>query len=301
MNANRPKSKYIFTKPIPLITITKIITIFYFPFKENFVGYPESHDFWEFVYVDRGSIDHRLGDEYYPMNQGDYVIIPLNEVHQLRARPNNTPNVFIISFVSHSKAMKMLHNRVSHLPEHLKHYIADIAGEARQNSIPNNNPNPNNLLTLLSKGDELPGGQQMVKTYLEQLMIQLYRIDNVSEEAPSDLLLPQIEVDNDTVNRMQKYIHDNVYRPISAKNVCEYIGYSNAYLTTLMKKHCNVSIVEYINNVKISEARKLIRRGVSNFSEISNMLCYTDPHYFSRVFRKISGMSPSEYRKSILP
>ena len=59
------------------------------------------------------------------------------------------------------------------------------------------------------------------------------------------------------------------------------------------------SIAETINRVKIAEAKNLIRSGTSNFSEIAAMLCYSDQHYFSRVFRRITGMSPSEYRRSV--
>ena len=197
--------------------------------------------------------------------------------------------------------MRILRNKHGSLPEQLRHYISDIVNEARQISMLYTHAAQNSIIPLLSVENEMPGSQQMVQCYLEQLMIQLYRMEDVHKEPPLDLLLPQIESQNQTIQGMQSFIQQNVYHRIAVKDVCKHIGYSNAYLTTLMKKHCNITIAEYINRVKIAEACSLIRRGASNFSEISNMLCYSDPHYFSRVFRKTTGMSPTEYRNSVLP
>jgi YesN/AraC family two-component response regulator len=58
--------------------------------------------------------------------------------------------------------------------------------------------------------------------------------------------------------------------------------------------------MEYFYRLKIEEAKRLIRNGTNNFTQIADKLGYSTIHYFSRQFKKIVGMSPSEYSKSIL-
>lgn len=50
-----------------------------------------------------------------------------------------------------------------------------------------------------------------------------------------------------------------------------------------------------LHRAKIEEAKRLIRRGSHNFSEIAGMLCCNDPHCFSRVFRRLTNMSPNDH------
>ena len=57
--------------------------------------------------------------------------------------------------------------------------------------------------------------------------------------------------------------------------------------------------MEYVNILKIAEAKKLIREKNNNFMQISNMLNFNNPHYFSKVFKKITGLSPREYMNTV--
>lgn len=297
MSGNSRDPGYIRRRITPLFAVSKIVTIHYFEFSGGFVGPRESHDFWEFVYVDKGNVVHLLEREELTLRQGEFLVIAPGRTHQLCVRDATNPNVFIISFVCHSKAMNRFRNRVDRLPEQLKPCIAGIIGEARQTyNLSFNDPG---MLELLSREDELPGGQQMIQLNLQQLLIHLYRAQLAAEEPVSDSLSVGAQTGNDLVDRMIRAIQDGVCQPISARTVCEPMGYTHSYLTALFRRHCGCSIAEYINRVKIREARELIRRGNSNFSEIAARLCYSDQHFFSRVFRRVTGMSPSEYRRSL--
>ena len=288
---------YIRRKIVPLFVVNKIVTIHYFEFSSDFTGPAESHDFWEFVYVDKGCVRNRVEKEDFVLKQGDFLVIAPNRRHQLCSHDGSSPNVFIISFVCHSKAMSRFRNRVDRLPKSLRHYIADIIGEARQTyNLSFNDPG---MLELLSRDDELPGGQQMIQLNLQQLLIHLYRGMLAADEPFADPLFADVSTGNELVDGMVRRIQEGVYRPMTSGSLCRETGYSNSYLSALFHRHCGLSIAESINRAKIREARELIRRGGSNFSEIAAMLCYSDQHYFSRVFRKITGMSPSEYRRSI--
>ena len=58
------------------------------------------------------------------------------------------------------------------------------------------------------------------------------------------------------------------------------------------------SIINYFTMMKINEAKRLIREGKYNFFEISEMLMFSNSHYFSSVFKKYTGMTPTQYKKA---
>ena len=67
----------------------------------------------------------------------------------------------------------------------------------------------------------------------------------------------------------------------------------------LFQKKTSLGVIEYFSRMKINAAKEMIRTGRMNFTQISETLGYTSIHYFSRQFKKIAGMTPSEYASSI--
>ena len=81
--------------------------------------------------------------------------------------------------------------------------------------------------------------------------------------------------------------------------VAEEIGVSASYLTALFHKHLQLSPGEYIRRMKLQQSKQLIREGQMNFTEVSEALCYSTVHHFSRQFKQMFGMTPTEYAKSV--
>ena len=70
-------------------------------------------------------------------------------------------------------------------------------------------------------------------------------------------------------------------------------------LQKLFLKKSGAGIIEYFSLMKVNAAKQLIRTNKMNFTQISEQLGYTSIHYFSRQFKKVTGMTPSEYASSI--
>ena len=96
---------YIETKLKREIVIDSIITIHYFEYMRDFVFRGESHDFWEFMYVDKGSVIVQGGEHQFTLHAGDIIFHEPNEFHAIRSVGNSSPNLVAVSFVSHSPAM----------------------------------------------------------------------------------------------------------------------------------------------------------------------------------------------------
>lgn len=100
---------------------------------------------------------------------------------------------------------------------------------------------------------------------------------------------------SEVLDKACQYIRDNVEKRIMLQDVADYINFSATYLSGLFKKTYNQSLIEYINSVKIERACALIHQKKYHIYEISAMLSFENPYYFSKVFKRHTGYTPTEY------
>lgn len=275
------------------INVSKIISIHYFEFDKNFVFNGETHNYWEMVYVDKGCVSVCCGDEEITLTQGEAVFHRPNEFHSIRAF-NSSPNFFVISFVCKSKAMREFVGLRTSLNKTLQSFISSIVKEARRTYVlPKNDPD---MKCLVMRENASVAGVQLVKTYLEQLLILLIR-ERSEELADNDL--PKGSAENHVISAVRKYIADNAEKTIYISELCSYLGYSKSYISKVFKEQTGTTINAYTLEVKITYAKNLIREGNLSFSEISDRLSFDNPQYFSRVFKRVTGMSPTEFKRSL--
>ena len=287
-------SSYILTKPNNFINVAKIVTIHYLEFDRTFTSPGEQHDFWEIVYVDSGEIEVRRDEETLLLKQGEILFHQPNEFHALKSH-NSCPNVFIIYFVCKSTYMASFKKYRTVLNKNLKPFIASIIDEANNTYII---PKNDTLLKkLILKKDAPIGGEQLIKTYLEQFLILLARETTMKR---SVTVFPYKEnLESQLVRDIKEYIKSKLTTKLCVNDICVAFGYSKTYLCQLFKSQCSISLMKYYNVKKIEYAKKLIRENSHNLTQISNYLCFDNPQYFSRVFKRETGLTPSEFINSL--
>jgi two-component system response regulator YesN len=101
----------------------------------------------------------------------------------------------------------------------------------------------------------------------------------------------------DIIEKIRRYILDNLERHISLRDVADHVCISPGYLSTVFKKEYSRNLIDYINMIKMERACELIRQKRYRIYEISHKVGFDNAFYFTRVFRRHTGLSPSEYRK----
>ena len=99
------------------------------------------------------------------------------------------------------------------------------------------------------------------------------------------------------VDRIKAYVKDNFQKDITLDTVAAFINLHPSYCSTIFKQTEGKSITEYINTMRINHAKELLETTNHRIGEVGAMCGIPDPYYFSRVFNKISGVSPTDYRK----
>ncbi|MEE1315321.1 MAG: AraC family transcriptional regulator [Faecalimonas sp.] len=106
------------------------------------------------------------------------------------------------------------------------------------------------------------------------------------------LLSPQEQ----SFSNVQEYIHLNYHKPIQISDVCKELNISRSYLFRLFKKYANCSVEEYILSLRIGRAKHYLSATNFPISDIANMVGYLIPASFYRMFKRIEGITPNEYR-----
>ncbi|MGG7620032.1 helix-turn-helix domain-containing protein [Bacillus coreaensis] len=95
------------------------------------------------------------------------------------------------------------------------------------------------------------------------------------------------------------YIEKNYQRGVTLEEVAEHVHLSPHYLSRLFKKELNINFVNYVSERRINLAKEMLEKTDMPVINIALELSYHEPNYFSKVFKKSTGMTPSEYRRQI--
>jgi YesN/AraC family two-component response regulator len=106
-------------------------------------------------------------------------------------------------------------------------------------------------------------------------------------------------MENHLADSIISFMKNNICNNITISDICAHMNYGKTFLCTTFKNATGFSVKEYYIKLKIDYAKILIREKNYNISQISNLLMFDNAHYFSRVFKRITKMTPTEYLNTI--
>ena len=109
----------------------------------------------------------------------------------------------------------------------------------------------------------------------------------------TDALPPQTSA---LVKRAIAYLHENFARPLSRWEIASAVGVSEDYLSRVFSRELGVTPWDYLNRYRVLQARTLLLNTSENIGNIARQTGFKDQAYFSRVFHKLTGLSPQAFR-----
>lgn len=95
------------------------------------------------------------------------------------------------------------------------------------------------------------------------------------------------------------YIRDNYQKDLSMQDVARVMNYSEAYFSRLFKQNFGKNFTAFLTEYRVNEAKNLLAQPTINVKEVGKAVGYSDSNYFTKVFKRITGQSPTEYRSRI--
>ena len=193
--------------------------------------------------------------------------------------------------------MKYFENLLTSIGEQERKLLAQIIYEAKHCiATPLDDP----ATTEMIRCEETPfGSEQLIKLYLETLLI--FMIRQMDEGTFSSPAIKSIKQKNDSLiyNRITTYLEEHICERLTIETICQDNLIGRSQLQKLFREQAHCGVIDYFSHLKIELAKQLIRENHHNFTQISEFIGYTSIHYFSRQFKKLTGMTPSEYASSI--
>jgi len=134
--------------------------------------------------------------------------------------------------------------------------------------------------------------EEMLSMLLNQIFIILHRKTNNAHKIKNEYLEKEMEL-------ATQYFNDNYNTDISIEEYADSRGMSISWFIRSFKQYIDTTPMQYIMSLRITNAQILLETTTYNINEIAQLVGYENALYFSRIFRKQKGMSPSEYRKQL--
>lgn len=232
---------------------------------------PAIRDHYLIHYVISGKGTYVCGDETYHISAGDLFIVFPNQVVSYYADKDDPWQYCWVGF-NGTEAQRL----IDLTPFRQDRLLLSLNDNSIQQS----------LLDIYDARGNKPANDMSMIGRLYLFLSKLIDLNTVREES---------DVTSIYIENALKYIQYNYSHSIDITNIADSIGISRSHLYRVFIKHLGLSPNDYLTQYRINRACSLLRNSDLSISNIANSVGYDDPLYFSRVFKKVKGVSPSMY------
>lgn len=238
-------------------------------------------DLCELIYISEGEGEFIIDNKFFRACKGDIMVYNRGVIHDERSNPSNPLKTYFCGignllingmeegFIIPSSIEPVIHtNKYMHKVEN---YISEIFEEC---------------------SSQVLGYEVICNNLLLSLIILITRIISTQNISTAPLNT------NSLGYQIKEYIDKNYTKDISLNEIASGIYVSQHYLSHVFKQETGYSPINYMINRRIGEAKRLLLTTNMNIFEISTQVGYENPNYFTMLFKKATGLSPTKFRES---
>jgi len=257
-------------------------------------GHKHYHNAYEILLTNSGSGEFFIKNRNYKIQDKTIFIIDESEIHRPKISEKNPS---FDRFVIHIKE------------NFLKNYFNNVEGNFNPlhifnkniKSVKLNNSQYNKLKYITEKlifesTKKQPGYQSIIHAYLLEMFVIVFRLtekNNFPEQ--------KINSSNQKLHQIIEYINNNYKKELTLNDIAKSLYISKYYLSHFFKKKTGFTVIEFINSRRIIEAQKMLTGTNLNITDIAISVGFNSLNHFERTFKKINGITPSQYQEMETP
>ena len=262
-----------------------------------YVGVPHKHTFIEIVYVVSGSATHEANGKCYQVKKGDLVIVNYETIHAFHPYENEKDPfqaydlMFMPDFFDVSAGSNDLYGILS--SSFLFYSISQdepLGPDLHCSSLSFSEIDDIFKKIYAEYHQRKRGYLALIRAYVIELIIKIFReMENDSRGISSR----QIKI----VDATLKYLHENYSNPLSVEDLASNSFFSKEYLGRIFKNVTGKTVSAMLQKIRVEEACALLSSTDRIISDIAKSCGFNDMKFFYNTFRKLTGMTPGEYRQ----
>jgi YesN/AraC family two-component response regulator len=257
----------------------EVLWISKFAYSEGYGIKPHTHNYYQIIYITSGEATFTVENDNFQVKKDYWMIIRPNQEHSMDKVKEGTVNTLDIKFVINdsemASAMNKLENLLTSNDRYVPFLLEKIRNEGKQKNLFYN---------------------YLTSSYLTELLVSILREHLPNEEtqsSPSEIK----NINASPVTEMIiQYLREHYNTKIELNTLAGYAGYNKNYICMVFKKETGMTINNYIQSYRIYKAKELIVFSDYDLKQICEKVGFEDIHHFSRVFKKVEGVSPGFYR-----
>lgn len=246
------------------------------------------HDSYELYYLAEGERYYFIQNKSYHIESGSFVLINKYDIHSTISHQGSGYRRILFCFNESTladfsdiaKSMGLLSCFRRNVP------VIKLS--------PNDKSCAENILRLALR--EFEEKKKGYENYLRSSLIQLLTILNRYASEEKVVTTEYISAPHKTISEIAGYINIHFADEITLDNLSSKFHMSTHYISRIFKKFTGISMIDYLNNIRIKEAQKLIMAETMSMQQICEAVGYNNYTHFGRVFKEISGMTPLKYK-----
>lgn len=257
----------------PLIRAAYLTDVGFFPkAKEHYREREEGADQYILIYCTEGKGIIEVEDQIYRLEKSDAFCIPRNVRHKYYADEKEPWSILWVHFKGDNtnyfplEERKIVHINSRHSDNRMMVLF--------------------NLLFRVLERNYTIGNFIYISQVLSLILSEIYFREKVDESSVQDR----------HVTMVIRYMYQHLCENLTLEEISEEVQLSKSYLNAVFKAQTGKSPVEFFIHLKMQEACKLLKSTDYYIYEVSSELGYTDQYYFSRIFKKVVGVSPKDYK-----
>ena len=282
---------YMGTEISDALSVTGLYSVLRPELMKNWPGKGEAHPFPEIFCLSRGRHWLRIDGGEYVLTAGQMIIYAPNSFHEATERRPENAEAGVLTFDVTSDLLSPLYNRVISLTEEQGRMLNAILDEG-VGCFHWRAPNDSIQGMVLNEGVEEHTLWRLRKQ-IEFFLMDVYRMQTSMQPVNGCAARWDTEF-----ARTKAFLKEHLSEQLTLEKIAKGCSMSVSKLKMLFREKVGGGPINYLIDLRIAEAKRLIRAGELDFTEIAERTGFASLHYFSRLFKKVTGMTPSEYARN---
>lgn len=278
-----------------ILTVSQINDISMLEYPYQFTFENQSADEHQLICIYRGKSDIIIDNKCFSLTESNMVIVPPESSYIVKIGKNDNPALLMISFNCDSTELSSISGRTIYLSADNVAALNEIllAGKNFINSSSSTyqyyDMSPHNHTSTLRR--------QILFNKLELFLLNF--IDSEDTMTESVVNPYRTFSKQKLVTDINDYLQENISKNITINELSAQFNMSRSHISNIYHNEVGKSLIQSFNEMKINQAKEYIEKTQYNISQISDKLGFSSVHYFSRLFKKIVGVSPTKYEQNI--